>query len=159
MNLGESWTYVVATGVIHAIYLVAVALAYRHGNMSVVYPVARGTGVAATAVLSVPLLGARLSPGGLVGVGSVVLGIFVVALQAGCCKKLPVETTADTHRVLASELSETESEDESDCKPFVRGSAIAQAKSLERKQLRYGDRWFKHHLGGCLLYTSPSPRD
>ena len=77
MNLGESWSYVVATGVIHAVYLIAVALAYQNGNMST-----RGTGVAGTAVLYVPLLGARLSPSELTGVATVVLGIFVVGLQA-----------------------------------------------------------------------------
>ena len=44
MNMTESWQYVIATGVIHAVYLVAVALAYQQGNMSIVYPVARGTG-------------------------------------------------------------------------------------------------------------------
>ena len=156
MNLAESWQYVVATGVIHAVYLVAVALAYQNGNMSIVYPVARGTGVAATAVLSVPLLGAQLSLGGLAGVTCVVLGIFVVGLQASCCQKVPMDAAGETRSVLASSLSETESDDESDRESFVRGSAIAQAKSLERKHSRYGDRWLKAFTSNKPNATAPS---
>jgi multidrug transporter EmrE-like cation transporter len=157
MNLGESWSYVVATGVIHAVYLIAVALAYQNGNMSIIYPVARGTGVAGTAVLSVPLLGARLSPAGLTGVAAVVLGIFVVGLQASCRKKIPVNGTGETRSVLGSSLSETESDDESDRESFVRGSAIAQAKSLERKHLRYGDRWLKQQLDSSQPNAAVAP--
>ena len=157
MNLGESWLYVVATGVIHAVYLVAVALAYQNGNMSVIYPVARGTGVAGTAVLSVPLLGARLSAGGLIGVAAVVLGIFVVGLQASCRKKIPVDGTGETRGMLVISLSETESDDETDRESFVRGSAIAQAKSLERKHLRYGDRWLKQQLDSTKPNTAAAP--
>lgn len=121
MNLGESWMYVVATGVIHAVYLIVVALAYRHGDMSIVYPVARGTGVAATAIFSVPLLGAQIAPGGLTGVSCVVLGIFVVGLQASCCailKPRAAETRAvavngETQSVLAISKSNIESKCES----------------------------------------------
>ena len=112
MNLGESWTYVVATGVIHAVYLIAVAVAYKKGNMSIVYPVARGSGVAGTAVLSVPLLGAPMTTGALLGVLCVVLGIFIVGLQASCKKKLPKPSEAETRSVLTGGLSETESDDE-----------------------------------------------
>ena len=85
MNLGESFWYIVATGVIHAVYLVAVALAYSKGAISVVYPMARGTAVALTATLSVPLLGATLSAGAVFGVGCVVVGVLIVGLQKQCC--------------------------------------------------------------------------
>ena len=43
MSRGESWLYAAATGVTHAVYLIAAALAYQNGNMSIIYLVSRGT--------------------------------------------------------------------------------------------------------------------
>ena len=48
--------------------------------------------------------------------------------------------------MLSEGLSETESDDESDRDTFVKGSAIAQAKSLERKRARYGDSFAQTQL-------------
>ena len=36
------WPYIVATGLIHTAYFGLLAASYRHGEMSVVYPLARG---------------------------------------------------------------------------------------------------------------------
>src|SRR6185295_5706740 len=51
--------------------------AYGAGDMSLVYPVARGSGTVLVAPLAVLLLGERLSPQGVVGIGLVVAGIFL----------------------------------------------------------------------------------
>ena len=64
---------IAATGVIHAGYFWLIAKAYRNGEISLVYPVARGTGVAGTAVLA--LLWLREVPA-LIGV----LGIAIICL-------------------------------------------------------------------------------
>lgn len=68
--------FVVATVLLHAIYFFALGQAYRLGDLSLVYPVARGTGVALVPVLALFLFEERLSPLGMVGVALVVLGIF-----------------------------------------------------------------------------------
>lgn len=72
--------YVVATIVIHAIYFYALARSYRSGQFSMVYPIARGLGVALVPVLALLLLGERLSPLGSAGITLVVLGIVVLQL-------------------------------------------------------------------------------
>ena len=72
--------FVAASVGIHALYFWALGRAYRHGDFSRVYPVARGLGVALVPLVALPLFGERLSWLGSLGVGFVVLGI--VALSA-----------------------------------------------------------------------------
>ena len=47
----RAFPYVLATGTIHAVYFFALAKAYEHGDISSAYPIARGTGVAGTALV------------------------------------------------------------------------------------------------------------
>src|SRR5262249_32586383 len=70
--------YVLATSVLHAVYFFALSRAYRSGDYSIVYPVARGLGVALVPFLAFGILGERLSPLGALGVGLVVVGIFAL---------------------------------------------------------------------------------
>jgi drug/metabolite transporter (DMT)-like permease len=72
--------FVAASVAIHALYFWALGRAYRHGDFSRVYPMARGLGVALVPLAALPLFGERLSWLGSLGVGLVVLGI--VALSA-----------------------------------------------------------------------------
>jgi drug/metabolite transporter (DMT)-like permease len=74
--------YVGATIVLHALYFYALGRSYRSGEFSVVYPIARGFGVALVPVLALPLLGERLSPLGALGVGLVVAGILALQLAS-----------------------------------------------------------------------------
>ncbi len=67
--------FVIGTIVLHAVYFYSLGSAYRHADFSVVYPIARGLGVALVPVLALPLLNERLSPLGTAGVSLVVLGI------------------------------------------------------------------------------------
>jgi len=68
--------FVLGTVLLHAIYFFALGRAYRLGDLSLVYPIARGTGVALAATLALFFFGERLSPLGTLGVALVVLGIF-----------------------------------------------------------------------------------
>ena len=77
----EGWPFVVATIVIHAVYFVLLGRAYQHGDLSLVYPIARGTGPLLVPLFAVPFLGERLSPVGVLGIGLIVVG--VVTLQVG----------------------------------------------------------------------------
>ncbi len=72
--------FVATTIVVHVVYFYALARAYRDADYSLVYPVARGLGVALVPIFALPLLGERLSPLGGLGVGLVVLGIAAVRL-------------------------------------------------------------------------------
>jgi drug/metabolite transporter (DMT)-like permease len=70
--------FVIATILLHAVYFFTLGRAYRVGDYSLVYPVARGLGVALVPGLAFVFLGERLSVLGAVGVGLVVLGIFAL---------------------------------------------------------------------------------
>jgi drug/metabolite transporter (DMT)-like permease len=67
--------FVAASAAIHALYFWALGRAYRYGDFSRVYPMARGLGVALVPLVALPLFGERLSWIGSLGVGLVVLGI------------------------------------------------------------------------------------
>jgi len=68
--------FVVATVVLHSAYFFTLGRAYGTGDLSVVYPVARGLGVALVPILAFAIFDERLSPVGTLGVVLVVLGIF-----------------------------------------------------------------------------------
>jgi drug/metabolite transporter (DMT)-like permease len=67
--------FVGATIVLHTVYFYALGRAYASGAYSLVYPVARGLGVALVPILALLLLDERLSPLGTLGVLLVVAGI------------------------------------------------------------------------------------
>ena len=74
-----AWPYVIATVALHALYFYALGRSYRSGEFSLVYPVARGLGVALVPVFAALLLDERPSTVGALGIALVVAGI--VALQ------------------------------------------------------------------------------
>ena len=76
-----AWPYLAATIAIHAVYFYALSRAYGAGDFSLVYPVARGLGVALVPVLAFALLDERLSPLGAVGIGLVVVGIAAISVR------------------------------------------------------------------------------
>lgn len=73
--------FVVSTIVLHALYFYALGRSYRSGAFSLVYPVARGLGVALVPILALLLFNERLSPLGTAGVTLVVLGIVGLHLS------------------------------------------------------------------------------
>ncbi len=74
--------FVVATIAIHAVYFYALGRAYRHGDFSRVYPIARGLGVALVPVAALMVFGERLSPLGTTGIALVVAGVAGLHLTA-----------------------------------------------------------------------------
>ena len=73
---------VVATGLIHALYFILLARAYRREEISVVYPLARGSGIGTTALMAWLLLSEEISFAGLAGIGLVFAGILVMGVPA-----------------------------------------------------------------------------
>jgi uncharacterized membrane protein len=66
------------SGVIEAGYFVLLAAAYRRGDLSVVYPIARGTAPLLAVAIGVGLLGEQLGPAGSVGVVALLAGFLVL---------------------------------------------------------------------------------
>ncbi len=76
------WTLVAATGFFQAVYFSGLAGAYRHGDLSVTYPVLRALPVLGVTVLSLLLgQGAAIAPPGLLGIGLVVIGCLLLPLE------------------------------------------------------------------------------
>ncbi|MEE2658278.1 MAG: EamA family transporter [Candidatus Latescibacterota bacterium] len=69
-----------ATGVIHAFYFLLLGKAYEQGEISVVYPLARGSGVALTPIGAVLILRESVSNLGAAGIACVVAGILLISL-------------------------------------------------------------------------------
>jgi len=66
--------YIGATGILHAWYFGFLSRSYMTGEISLVYPVARGTGVAGTAIVAGLLLHERLSLAGVAGILTICIG-------------------------------------------------------------------------------------
>ena len=73
--------FLVGTILIHAVYFYALGRSYGAGDFSLVYPIARGLGVALVPILALVLFHEALSPLGTVGVALVVTGIVVLQLR------------------------------------------------------------------------------
>ena len=78
----EARPYAAATVALHAVYFLVLATSYRHADFSVVYPIARGLGVALTPVLAFALFAEHVSLLGAAGIALVVLGIAFGAARA-----------------------------------------------------------------------------
>src|SRR6266545_8033341 len=56
-----AWKYVLPSGALELVYVALLATAYRHFELSLVYPVARGLAPVATLVFAIALVSARPS--------------------------------------------------------------------------------------------------
>ncbi len=66
----------IVSGVIEALYFVLLAAAYRRGDLSVVYPLARGTAPLLAVAIGVLILGERLGLAGSIGVIALLAGFL-----------------------------------------------------------------------------------
>lgn len=76
----EALPWLGASVAIHVVYMISLTSAYRHGDMSQVYPLARGTAPLLTALASVLLIGEALSPAAWAGILVLGLGISVLSV-------------------------------------------------------------------------------
>ncbi len=74
--------YIALTGFIHAIYFFVLGKAYQHGEISFVYPIARGSGVALTAISAWVLLSEGFTSQGSAGIILVCVGIISLSVIA-----------------------------------------------------------------------------
>jgi drug/metabolite transporter (DMT)-like permease len=68
----------VASGVLEAGYFVFLAAAYRRGDLSVVYPIARGTAPLLAVAVGIFILGERLGRVGFLGVAFLLVGLLML---------------------------------------------------------------------------------
>jgi len=77
------WPYALASGFFEAVYVVALAYAYRTGEVSFVYPLTRGLAPVLTLLVAVAFLGHGATAGEAAGVVLVGLGVVVVRGPGG----------------------------------------------------------------------------
>jgi drug/metabolite transporter (DMT)-like permease len=73
------WGIVVASAVVHVSYFLTLLRGYRAADLTVVYPVARGTAPLLSSLVALALFGEQLSTLGAAGVMAVVAGVFLIA--------------------------------------------------------------------------------
>jgi drug/metabolite transporter (DMT)-like permease len=75
----SAWLAIAASGAIHLAYFSILQKGYREADLSVVYPVARGTGPLVSILAAVSLLGERPSLQAWAGALVVIVGVFLLA--------------------------------------------------------------------------------
>ncbi len=75
----REWLLLCLSAVLHTVYYVTLLRGYRKADLTVVYPLARGSGPLLSALVAVTLLGEQISATGLAGVVGVVTGVFLIA--------------------------------------------------------------------------------
>ncbi|GAA5162686.1 DMT family transporter [Viridibacterium curvum] len=73
------WGLIVLSGAIHMAYYLILLRGYRVGDLSVVYPLARGSAPLLTALVATSFLGEALRLLGWLGITGIVLGILLIA--------------------------------------------------------------------------------
>jgi drug/metabolite transporter (DMT)-like permease len=83
----EPWAIVLASALVHLAYFSTLLRGYRASDLTVVYPVARGSGPLLSSLGAVLLLGEHLGLLGVAGVVAVTFGVFLVAGGPGLWAK------------------------------------------------------------------------
>ena len=77
-----SWPYIAASAFVHIAYYLLMVNAYRTGELSLVYPLMRGTAPMITAVFGIVLLQEWPGPLAWLGIALISLGVFALALRS-----------------------------------------------------------------------------
>lgn len=94
----QAWVATGASAVVHLAYFNALLAGYRAADMTVVYPVARGTGPLISALVAVAVLDEHLGVGGALGLAGVVAGILLMAAGPAFLAKGAGHDPAAQHR-------------------------------------------------------------
>lgn len=78
----RGWAIIALSGVLESAYMLLLGKAYQHGDLSLVYPIARGSGVIFITLLAVLLLGEQVPWLGALGILVIVCGMFIANLAS-----------------------------------------------------------------------------
>ena len=73
------WGFITVSGILHVLYYVVLLRGYRKADLTVVYPLARGSGPLLSSLVAILFLGEQISALGGLGIVAVVGGVFLVA--------------------------------------------------------------------------------
>ncbi len=73
------WLFIVLSAVTHVGYFVCLLKGYRAADLTVVYPLARGSGPVLSSLAAFLFMGEAVTLGGALGLSAVVIGVFLIA--------------------------------------------------------------------------------
>jgi drug/metabolite transporter (DMT)-like permease len=73
------WGFIIGSAVLHVLYFIVLLRGYRKADLTVVYPIARGSGPLLSSFAAFFLLSEKISPLGIAGIFGVVGGVFFIA--------------------------------------------------------------------------------
>src|SRR5215203_4466599 len=83
----EALVFMFGSGVLHLGYFVLLQRGYAVGDLSLVYPLARGTGPLLATAAAIVLLGERPGVVALLGIGLITTGVFLLTTEPGSARK------------------------------------------------------------------------
>lgn len=83
----QEWALLAASALLHCGYYLFLLRGYRKADLTVVYPLARGSGPLLSSLAAVVLLGERISALGVAGIAGVVAGVFLIAGGPGLWRR------------------------------------------------------------------------
>jgi drug/metabolite transporter (DMT)-like permease len=84
-----AWPWLLASVLTHIGYYITLAWGYRTGDLSVVYPVARGVAPPLVALAALVVAGERLAPPGIAAVALICAGILALVFLGGAWREPP----------------------------------------------------------------------
>ena len=73
------WLFIFATTFLHGLYRYSVVKSYEYGDLSFVYPIARGGSVLLVGLISILILGVNINLTGTMGIVLICLGLFMIS--------------------------------------------------------------------------------
>ena len=86
----QGWVFVVVSGLLEAVYFLTLTRAYSHGDLSVVYPIARGSAPLFIMLWAYLFLTERPTAVGLAGILIIVTGLYLINLSTWSDWKRPL---------------------------------------------------------------------
>jgi drug/metabolite transporter (DMT)-like permease len=100
---GLCWVFLAGTGVLQAGYFLFLQNGYRLGDLSLVYPIGRGTGALLAALAGIAVFGERPGRVAIAGIACLVAGIIVIGIPGRIRNRpprLPSAVSATTYALL-----------------------------------------------------------
>ena len=73
------WLFIFATTLLHGLYRYSVIKSYQYGDLSFVYPIARGGSVLVIGLISIVILEANINLTGIIGIVLICVGLFMIS--------------------------------------------------------------------------------
>lgn len=134
-----AWSWALASGIVHAVYIGRLARTYEIADFSVTYPIARGGGALVAAIGGVVFLGDSLSIVALIGIITVVAGLVLLSGQVSWSHIWPALVVASligTYTVIDSQGARTTTGSAYAMSIFVTGGLCTTLHGLWRRRWR-----------------------